>query len=169
MNTAPISTIAAGALLAASAFLLSGCSVLGDVLSSGAEQRDDDGTITEGGTTDIFTIKVGDCLTDDGGDVVSDVPTVACDQPHAYEVYFESIVAEGDFPGEEAIIAQADADCESAFAAFVGLAYDQSALYYSYYYPTEESWNGAGDRIISCIIGDPDNTALTGTLAGAAR
>ncbi len=52
----------AAVLLAAA---LSGCSLqqLADLVPH-AETRDDDGSITAGGTTDVFTLRAGDCLDD---------------------------------------------------------------------------------------------------------
>lgn len=161
--------MALGLLLATSALSLSGCSALGNLLSPGSEQRDDKGTIVDGGNTDVFTIKVGDCLADEGGETVTDVPTVACDQPHTYEVYADTTLDAGDFPGDDALTAQADDFCIGAFGPFVGTAYEDSALDYSYYYPTEDSWNSMNDRAISCIITDPQAETVSGTLAGAAR
>ena len=160
-------SIAAGVIIAAS-LALSGCSALGDLLSPTAEERDENGTIVDGGTTDIFTLTVGDCLVEDGGTQVSDVPTVPCDQPHAFEVYADTTMDPGEYPGEDAITAKADEVCGGAFDSFVGLAYADSALDYSYYFPTQESWEGVDDRVISCIITDPSNSEITGSLAGAA-
>lgn len=161
--------VAASVAVLGAALALSGCSALTDVLTPSSEERDDTGTIVEGGDTDVFTLAIGDCLTDDGGDQVSEVPTVPCDQPHAYEVYAEVTMDAGAFPGDDAVTAKAEEYCTGAFAGFVGMSFDDSALYSSYYTPTEDTWTSLDDRLITCIIYDPANSAITGSLAGAAR
>lgn len=163
----------AGATLA---LALGGCSALQSLLPSDAETRDaTTGEITEGGTTDVFTLAVGDCLNDqslaestDESVEVTSVPTVPCADPHDYEVFANLAVPEADaYPGEDTVIAQAESDCAAAFPGFVGIDYDSSIYGYSYYYPTSGSWAG-GDRTINCLIGDPAGKT-SGSLAGIAR
>ena len=72
-----------------------------------------------------------------------------------------------EFPGADEVKAQAETECTSEFNTFVGVDYNVSALSYSYYYPTAESW-AQGDREIICLIDDPAGQT-TGTLKGAAR
>lgn len=153
--------------VAASALLLSGCSVINSL--TGGETRDDDGTIIEGGDTDVFSLTVGDCIGSAaaGDGEVSSVATVPCDEPHDDEVYFDFELAGDDYPGEDAIFTEANQGCSEAFAEFVGIAYDDSQLEFTYYYPTVESW-GSGDRLITCIIYDPAGQT-TGSLAGSGR
>jgi hypothetical protein len=172
--------------------LLTGCSLLlpptdlhhgGESSGSSSSRPSDDSTSddateddsdaasppsTDAQNTDVFTIAVGDCLNDTTG-TVSEVPQVDCAVPHDFEVYYDfEVDGDGAYPGEDAITAEADSGCETAFPDFVGIDYESSALDYSYYYPTEESWTDAADRLISCIITDPD-VQTTGSLAGAAR
>ncbi len=152
--------------IAASATLLSGCSLINSI--TGGETRSDDGTIVEGGDTDVFSIKVGDCIAEPtGSDEVTSVPTVPCSEPRDTEVYFEFALDGTDYPGEDAIFAVGDKACYDAFSTFVGIAYESSSLDFSYYYPTTGSW-GSGDRLISCLIMDPAGQ-VTGSLKGAAR
>lgn len=157
----------------AAALALSGCSAIGSLVDGiapkPAETRDESGTIVEGGQTDVFAIAVGDCLDDQSGDVVQEVPTVPCSEPHAYEVYAEIVVTDADeYPGTEAIETEADAGCYDAFGPFVGFAYEDSELDFNYYYPTAESW-AEGDRIVSCLILEVSGADVTGSLAGAGR
>ncbi len=155
------------AALAAAAMLFSGCSVINQL--TGGETRDEDGAIVEGGDTDVFSIKVGDCIATSTGDAeVTEVQTVPCTEPHEAEVYHDFEIDAADYPGEDEIYAQADQGCYDEFAPFVGLSYEESTLDWSYYYPTEGSWNQQGDRLISCLIFDPAGMS-TGSLAGVAR
>ena len=136
------------AAIAATALLFAGCS---------------------SGGTDVFTIKVGDCISTSTGDAeVTEVPTVPCEEPHEVEVFHDFEITGTDYPGEDEIFAQADQGCYDAFESFVGLSYEESELDWSYYYPTEGSWQQQGDRLISCLIFDPAGTT-TGSLEGAAR
>ncbi|PPF15437.1 MULTISPECIES: septum formation family protein [unclassified Rathayibacter] len=158
--------LAAGAALALG---LTGCSGLNGLM--GGETRDDEtGEITEGGTTDVFQLRVGDCLNGELSEEateVTDVPTVPCTDPHVYEVFQNLTMADADeYPGESVATEQAETDCVTAFESFTGIGYQDSAYDFSYYYPTAESW-GTGDRTINCMITDP-NGPSTGTLAGVA-
>jgi len=70
---------------------------------------------------------------------------------------------QGDFPGMEAITAQAEGFCVAEFEDFVGLSYAESALYLGLVTPSEESWS-QGDRSILCTIYDP-----AGQVSGSLR
>lgn len=176
----------AAVLLAAA---LSGCSLqqLADLVPH-AETRDDDGSITAGGTTDVFTLRQGDCLDDaptaaaneqDAADAhpasdddtrgrqVGDVSTVPCSEPHDFEVYATPTLTGDDFPGDDAVDAQADDLCGRAYGPFVGFDYQDSIYDYQGYKPTSDSWS-TGDRTVDCIIGDPAGTTV-GSLAGIGR
>jgi hypothetical protein len=123
------------------------------------------------GAVNVFDLEVGDCLADSmptGGEEVVTVETVPCSEPHSEEIYAVVTLPEGDFPGEEAVFAQADEGCTAEFESFVGLPYEESVLYYNYLYPyDEQSWNG-GYRWVTCSVYDPAGDT-TGTLADANR
>ena len=153
--------------IAAAGLLLSGCSLLNQVTNT--TQRDASGAPTAANTdADVFSIKVGDCLNDaTASGTVTTAPIVPCSQPHDSEAYKSIIMADGDFPGEDAVKSQADQGCADAFPDFVGIAYEDSNLSISYYFPTSDSWSN-GDREILCTIYD-DGVKTTGTLKGAKR
>ena len=145
-----------------------GALVLGLGACSDEPERDDTGAITEEGDADVFTLKVGDCLSDQAGATgeVSDVPVVPCEEPHDSEIFHSYIIPDAEtFPGsfDEHI----DAQCVPQFETFVGVAYDASTLELSWLEPTAQSW-AEGDRELLCIVADPAG-GVTGTLAGAAR
>ncbi|MDQ1138285.1 hypothetical protein QE410_003084 [Microbacterium sp. SORGH_AS 1204] len=71
------------------------------------------------------------------------------------------------YPGDDEVAHSAEAGCVEAFAGFVGLAYDRSALDYVYLSPSRKSWP-IGDRSVSCFVTDPVGP-VTATLRGAAR
>lgn len=149
------------AAIGAAAFALSGCALLE------RPERDSTGQVTEGEeTTDVFTLRVGDCLNDaDATEQVDTVPTTPCDEPHDSEVFASVIVPEDEYPGQGAILELADVECLAEFETFVGGPWDASPYDFSYYFPTEGSWS-EGDREILCVIYDPEGP-VTGSLAGA--
>jgi hypothetical protein len=145
-----------------------GVLVLGLGACSDEPERDETGAITEEGDADVFTLKVGDCLTDQAGATgeVSDVPVVPCEQPHDSEIYFAYIIPDAEtFPGtfDEHINSQ----CVPQFETFVGVHPDSSALQLNWLEPTAQSW-AEGDRELLCIVADPAGQ-VTGSLQGAAR
>lgn len=147
----------------AAAIVLSGCSLLGNVTNTPIDVDPSDGT-----DTDAFSIQVGDCVNDQATeDEFSSVPVIDCAEPHDREAFASIMIADGDYPGQDAIIDQADSECEAQFANYVGIAYTESTLGYGYYYPTEQSWSN-GDREILCLVYDPAGQ-VEGSLAGAAR
>ncbi|MGA1836241.1 septum formation family protein [Herbiconiux sp. 11R-BC] len=137
--------------------------------SGGSGAGPDSGT--DGGTlTDAASLQIGDCILDQGGASITQVPVVDCAVPHDYEVYANVQVPDtndGSYPGDDKMDAAADKSCYDAFAAFVGAPYESSALDYTYLMPSESSWS-SGDRLVTCGIGDPSGQ-VTGTLEGSAR
>ena len=151
----------------AAALALSGCSVLGQLGNTTA--RDASGAPTAANTdADVFSIKVGDCLDDaSSSGTVTTAPIVPCSQPHDSEAYTSVQMTDGAFPGADAVTSRANEACADAFPAFIGIAYDDSDLSISYYFPTKESWAN-GDRQIMCTVYD-DGVKTTGTLKLAKR
>ncbi|MGV2983926.1 septum formation family protein [Microbacterium sp. AGC85] len=158
---------------------LSGCSALNNLIVGGGNdaQRDEEtGEVTEGDTIDIFSLKVGDCMpaSDTSGEI-TDADVVPCSEPHADEVFFEFDLPEGDLPTDEEITAEVEAQCVPAFSEFVGIDYYDSALDFWWLTPTEQTWTQADDRLVQCVIYEPDpedpqaSLEVTGTLKGAAR
>lgn len=157
--------------LSIAALGLTGCSVLNQFLPSSQPSRDaDTGEIVEKqDNADVFSLRVGDCVNTDStmADEISGLPMVPCDQSHTDEVYFSYMVEGDEFPGEDAIIAEAEQKCVPAFEEFVGAGYQDSALDYWPMYPTEGSWSD-GDREVLCLVYDP-SAETVGSLAGAER
>lgn len=130
-------------------------------------QRDPSGNVTEtADAADVFDMQVGDCLGDFTDDQeVTDVSAVPCEDEHAQQVFAISEVPDGEFPGDDAFRAQAEETCAAEFATFVGVAWEESQLDYTWLQPTEESW-GSGDREVVCLVYDPAGP-VTGSLEGA--
>ena len=75
---------------------------------------------------------------------------------------------EFDYPSDDQLSAFAEQECVGAFATYVGLSYDTSALDVVYFTPSNDAW-GSGDRSVQCAAYDPGDAAVLGTLHGAAR
>jgi Septum formation len=158
------------ATIAAAGILLSGCSLLGQLSNvTGGD------TSSDGGDDDVFQIKVGECFNDETpeGETVSSVQKVDCAEPHIWEAYKSIIIDEGDgtYPGEDVVTGQSETDCKAAFQEYVGIDYDSSTLYLSFYYPTEETWTQINDREILCIVTTTEDftTKTTGSVKGSAK
>ncbi len=118
--------------------------------------------------SEVFEIEVGSCMqsADLEGEEVTRIPTVDCAQEHDVEAYAAMQVQGDTYPGRDALLAQADDFCLAEFLTFVGVErYEDSSLFFSYLYPTEKSWNDAGDREILCLV--ISDEPVTGTLAGS--
>lgn len=151
--------------VAAAAVALAGCSLLNGVTGGG------NGGAVEGEGTDTsaFAIQVGDCLNDaSAGDQVETIPVVACTEPHDSEVYAEIILDDGSFPGDDAVTTEAEDGCFAAFEGYVGIAYESSKYEISYYYPTQQTWDELGDRVISCVL-YVNGEQSTGSAKGTAQ
>ena len=164
--------IASAVLIAA--LTLSGCTALfpsaADKTPAAPPATDStSGEEIEQTDTDVFTLSVGQCLNNTTETEVQEVPLVDCADEHDLEVYHDFSIEGDDYPGDEAIDSQADAECLTAFETFVGVGYDSSAYGYTYFTPTEGSWTDGDDRLVSCLIGDPEGNKVTGSLAGVAR
>ena len=120
------------------------------------------------GCSNVFTLEVGDCFNGDYEGGARAVTFVDCAEPHESEVYASIMMDDGDFPGKDAVLAQADTDCHAEYGSFVGLSWEESVLNFGILFPSAESW-ALSDREILCIIYDPARTLTSGSLAGAAR
>jgi hypothetical protein len=152
-------SVALSALAAGAAVTLSACGAVTQILA--------------GADNNVFDLNVGDCFIDSEmeavlvGEEVTEVPLVDCAEPHDSEFFHSHQMEDGDYPGDEAVNAAATEQCEGqAFTDFVGLPWDESALYALPLTPTEESWNQIDDREILCYVHNPDEM-VTGTMQGA--
>lgn len=152
--------------IAVAGVLLSGCSLLGQVsdLAGGGGDNTDTGT-----QDDVFKLVPGDCFNDESdAETVSTVDIVECSVPHTWEAYASIQMTEDTYPGEDATKTEADNACNQPFTDYVGLGYDDSAYDYSFYYPTQETWDDTvlHDREILCLATSDDGSQITGSLKG---
>ena len=159
MHTRTI-TIATALLLVAGAGL-TGCSAVKDVIDVAAP-------IVDAVGDESTWIEVGDCFNEAAGDVVSDIPTVPCTDAHDYEVFADFEIDLANYPGDDEVSRLADEGCYAPFGTYVGTAFENSSLDFSFYTPTKDGWNNYDDRLVSCILFDPAGE-LVGSVAGSAR
>ena len=147
------------ALLGVSLPFVAGCS------SSTVDttERDDEGEITEAGDLGAFRLTVGDCIYDpdvltttvtDESEEVAQFEGVPCSQPHTGEVVLvddDFFADEADFPGDQALASRADEPCLAALEDYTAQPFDSSPYAYYQLFPTQESWQGMGDRGIACV------------------
>ena len=132
--------------------------------------RSSTGEITRSGDLTANDLRVGDCfdLKDPDAEEISDVTAHPCTESHEYEVFYVGTMAEGAYPGEDGLTAFVVDNCGPAFDAYVGKAYANSQLDFSWLYPSSDSW-GDGDRSVQCAVYDPENARLTTSAKGTAR
>ena len=85
------------------------------------------------------------------------VRTVDCSESHNAEVYHAFDIGFGGSYDEVAVLTAADEGCFAAFEAYLGIRYEESAVYSRAFYPLLESWND-GEREV--IIPDGANFAV---------
>lgn len=132
--------------------------------------RSDTGEITRSGDMVANDLRVGDCfdLKEPDAEEIGDVTAHPCTEAHEYEVFHVGTLADGAYPGLDAISEFVIDNCEPAFGSYVGTAYANSRLDFSWLYPSDDSW-GEGDRSVQCAAYDPANNRLTATVKGSAQ
>lgn len=116
-----------------------------------------------------FSLAEGDCFDVPGdtfGTDVYDVDEVPCSGEHDAEVFATIPLPGSDYPGEDKVVDVADDKCftlQRAYAMDSWALTEEVDVYYLT--PTSESWSW-GDREITCVFGNVDET---GTLTGSLR
>lgn len=85
------------------------------------------------------------------GEVVEDVATVPCSEPHQYELFANAQLIGDEYPGDE-VFGQAFDACGTRFFDYVGETYATSDWYVDVITPTEEGWNKLADREVNCLL-----------------
>ena len=129
--------------------------------------RDQSGEVTESGQIDAFKIQLGDCLNNvftnpNTTTEFTEVSAVPCSKPHEREVYAETKTKLLSFD-DDALVEEANQFCRDSFLEFLGTTYEDSSLFFDYFYPTKVSWATGEDRNIQCLIGHEDYSKTTGS------
>ncbi len=121
------------------------------------------------GSTAVGAIEIGQCFDSVEGDTIDSVDDRDCAEEHLFEAYAKFDLAGDVFPGEETVEEQAFGGCVEEFDRFVGLDYAESELDVFALYPTADSWNGDGDRGVTCSVASVNGAPLVGSQRGVAR
>jgi hypothetical protein len=106
---------------------------------------------------------------------IKKLPVIGCDQPHTHEVYAK--IAYFDeaaptkpvdvFPGLTKLDTFAQTQCLKAFTDYVGINLFDSRLNDTWLLPTLDAWNKQNYRSILCVVLDPANEKVVGSLRGS--
>lgn len=132
-----------------------------------APARDESGAHVESGTLAAFDLQLGDCFNDPGSGEVESVIVVPCAESHDFEVYHVFTMDDGPYPGTDVIQAEWIDGCLGEFEPFVGISFDSSILDISAIFPTQQSWEELGDRVILCSVTAVDGAPRTGSARGS--
>ncbi len=124
------------------------------------------------GEGSVFSLKVGDCFNSGGGEEVENVEVVDCDEPHQYEVFAATDVEapnDAPFPGYNQLESVAFNLCLDYFDDYVEEAYESSLLDIQFLYPSQDSWEDAGDREVVCTLYGLEDLYLEGSMRGSGR
>jgi Septum formation len=117
----------------------------------------------------VYSLEPGDCLAGSNMGLgnsnpwPTDVTQVACTKPHEAEVYFVADIWPQSmaYPKDSTIDSQAEARCDTAFTAYDGADYSQSAFSYTEIVPDSANW-ASGDRSMVCVAFEPDSSGPSG-------
>lgn len=111
----------------------------------------------------IADLTEGNCLSNIEPDAVT-FTHVPCATGHEAEVIHVFVPAGDAYPGEDAIVAEAEEVCYTEVSQAIPptlVPSDLEDLFYEYSYPDATSWD-AGDRTIACVL-TSDGGPLTGS------
>jgi hypothetical protein len=119
-------------------------------------------------TASVFHLSVGDCIVPPTKvqAQISTIKVVSCHEVHTQEVF--ALVkdnAGNNYPGATTLQTFANARCLQHFQPYVGDAYEDSSLFYTYLLPSVRSWTSE-DRTVVCVItttGQPLTTSVRGS------
>lgn len=132
--------------------------------------RNESGDIIEGGGLGAFVIQVGDCVNVPDESLVASLEGTPCWEPHDAEAYYSfDITGHTAYPGESAITTAADTACAAQFHPYVGISLDQSELGFTWLAPTEEGWDEADDRGVTCLAMPWSGNKLESSVRGSGR
>lgn len=96
-------------------------------------------------------LAVGDCIEElPAGSEVRSLPRVACDGPHAGQVYAAFDLPDGAWPGDEAVFASAERGCSDELQREHPAMFADPAVGVFFLHPIASGWR-RGDREVLCV------------------
>ena len=107
-----------------------------------------------------FDIKPGQCLLPpkDVREEISSLQVVDCTKPHTQEAYaivkYDGTGSENGaaYPGDATLGKFAEGACGEQYESYVGIAYQDSSLFFTYLLPSARSWQEGNDRSVICFV-----------------
>jgi hypothetical protein len=132
--------------------------------------RSETGEVTKSGDLAIDELRAGDCFDfkDPDAEEIDDVAARPCSEEHEYETFFVGSMPASGFPEAAGFEAYVVANCQPAFASYVGTPFEESRLGYTWIEPTGSAWS-EGARSIQCMLYDPQAPRLTESMKGSNR
>jgi hypothetical protein len=108
----------------------------------------------------VFSLHEGECVVPPGKitQQVSSLTVVPCREAHTQEVYaVVPYTGAGSsdssvYPGQTQLTAFANGVCAQRYEGYVGVAYSDSSLFFTYLLPSPRSWEQGSDRSIICFV-----------------
>jgi len=128
--------------------LLAGCTKAKSAAAKAAKGRD----------VSTLNLKVGQCILPPTKvqPEIEKVKVLLCAQPHTQEAFavvkYTDTSKGTDYPGDKALRDFADGACLNRYQAYVGVAYSDSTLFYTYLLPSPRSWSDTDDRSVVCLV-----------------
>jgi serine/threonine protein kinase len=131
----------------------------------------------------LAQFQAGDCLTGSNMDLNTNTPwpkvtlAVPCSQSHTAEVFYANsdfwAKGGGAYPGNSTISKDANAECDTAFSSYVGIAYSKSIYTWTNIVPDSSTWP-TGDRALHCVAyyatpKQPAGAPITGSIKGTRK
>jgi hypothetical protein len=140
------------------------CGGLVAVVAISEPDRNSEGNLTEEGSVSSRALKLGDCLKKVPSEgVVLNVDVLPCTQPHGAEVYAVLTLSGSTYPGEAAIIKEAEEGCTAKVDVLTEDARNDDSAEIFYIYPESATAWRRGDHEVSCIVGS-ETKQFTGSM-----
>lgn len=133
-----------------------------------AGPRNPSGEVTATAGVDVFSLQVGDCTGPVTTGTANQLTLIPCEQPHSWEVFAATELEGEEFPGAGEVQDLAEEFCNAEFKAFIGLSVGKSSYNATILQPTKQTWNSAGDRTVTCLVGRDDGE-IEGSLKDAEK
>jgi hypothetical protein len=107
-----------------------------------------------------FDVKPGQCVLSpkDVRQEISDLQVVPCDKAHTQEAYavvkYDGTGSDvgAAYPSEATLAKFAEGACGQRYESYVGIAYQDSSLFFTYLLPSPRSWQESNDRNVICFV-----------------
>jgi hypothetical protein len=120
-------------------------------LNSGTDPSNPTASTAAGGDVKVQQLKTGQCLNGlEESSAIRNLPVVPCAQPHEGEVFAVFELADGDYPGDQAVAKLAEDGCVDRLETSAPKAADNPDLEIYFLHPTRSSWR-LGDQGVTCV------------------